>query len=140
MDSTPGHRRPSSLVPRPRIWVNHFLSFKPNPCNPFHYVRSLLKRAQILLFGIGSQDSTALSSSPVTEADIFVQINGRNYVYFLIAMQRISTTVYYFQFNGMIERQYLAIKTALKGCNSPIAWYENLGFVLLGSRTAPKKK
>jgi len=57
-----------------------------------------------------------------------------------LGVQHITTTAYHPQANGLVERFHRALKEAMKARSGGSAWLENLPWVLLGLRAAPKEE
>ncbi len=55
-----------------------------------------------------------------------------------MGVEHIKTTSFHPQSNGMVERLHRQIKDALRARGAATTWQENLPWVLLGLRTAPK--
>jgi len=57
----------------------------------------------------------------------------------LLNIQHISTTSYHPQGNGLVERQHRRLKDALRARATSAAWIQDLPWVLLGMRAAPRE-
>jgi len=55
-----------------------------------------------------------------------------------VGAKHITTTAYHPQSNGMVERLHRQLKAALKARGDPSTWTQQLPWVLLGLRAAPK--
>ncbi len=55
-----------------------------------------------------------------------------------MGVEHITTTAFHPQSNGMVERLHRQLKDALRARSAGVAWQENLPWVLLGIRAAPK--
>lgn len=67
------------------------------------------------------------------ESELFRQLTS------LLGVNRIRTSSYHPQANGMVERFHRTLKTALKACADPTNWSAHLPLILLGLRTATKE-
>jgi len=57
-----------------------------------------------------------------------------------LGTRHVSTTAYHPQANGLVERFHRALKEAIKARSAGAAWLENLPWILLGLRAAPKEE
>lgn len=57
----------------------------------------------------------------------------------LLHIQHIETTAYHPQSNGMVERQHRRLKDSLRARCTSAAWVDELPWVLLGMRSAPRE-